>query len=943
MVMHRNKKIISLLIVIIMVGTAFAFIGSTSQNLNQGVQEKTSSPTFSSESGMATPSTTHTPWQMPTTTMEEPGYTNGTFNCSLSCTVGDLNPITGISEGDIFIYQWIYSTLFITLPDGQIAPWLATNYSVRSVSTDNQTFDIETGKMVNYSAIYTVNLRANVPWSDWTKENTSQTYTLSNHTCFYENGNKTYHTYHSFNSTVMKKYYLQSGDVVLSWRLESALGEWPDVVNVVPNGNLSVRIYVTHAALLILSQSLQDYVLPYNVWNSHDFTSLRGLYNCTPGITAGNGYYGWDLGWNQGTGSAPGLVGNGPFMVTNGFGLPQGKIVPSNVETFYVNPYFFTQYANESSGLRQYTPKFYELKVDYYSSESGAVAAFTKGQLDMIGFSPSFLPVIEPTSGAYIYHEPSCCFCAVRLNENYSPLNITKFRQALAFAVPYTYIDSVIMDGYGTPSSNDVPPSNILWVNDSAPEYTYDMAKAREMIDSIPGMSNISGVLFYYGNPVTLQFQVLPGSQDPCDIQKMESTASSWNSLGIKTTIVEVSCSTEISNIFNTVSGLGNYFQVGNFGQGTATTDPAIDFAEYVNTNPIYFGVGCNLGPFTSLNYNGKELTGKQVQSMLNNMSNALINAVSITKATQIAKEMETIVIDEVPWINLGFRTNFIAYQENQFANFTKLTSKTTFSTFFTLLEVYKSNKVIVKTTAAYHLGISEKFCGSTVEESGDTGQILYTVINETTHLPVYGATVAIAVSSIAGGLLNISSDQMVTNHNGQAVWKYKVYPELDNLLVTCTALCNLINIPFEDVNISATAIAPSSQIMTERNTTYQDLILINNAMKDNLQLSSTYTGSNHLYAGQSGTISYMVKNYTGSAVTDANITVVVSDITNSITSTSYQFNTSTSNTGTFNFSVSSLLPQLMQTYDSAGNPVNIYDQQIEITAVACVGNQNQT
>lgn len=97
--MHRNKKFISLLIVIIMVGTAFAFIGSTSQNLNQRVQEKPSSPTLSSEAGSATPSTTHTPWQMPTTTMEEPGYTNGTFNCSLSCAVGDLNPITGISEG----------------------------------------------------------------------------------------------------------------------------------------------------------------------------------------------------------------------------------------------------------------------------------------------------------------------------------------------------------------------------------------------------------------------------------------------------------------------------------------------------------------------------------------------------------------------------------------------------------------------------------------------------------------------------------------------------------------------------------------------------------------------------------------------------------------------------------------------------------------------------
>ena len=86
-----------------------------------------------------------------------------------------------------------------------------------------------------------MSLRPNVRWTDWSSANNSQTYTFSNSVKFTNaSGSSFTHTYTSYNSTAMKKYYLQSGDVVSSWRLEAALGGWPGVVNVVPNGNLSV-------------------------------------------------------------------------------------------------------------------------------------------------------------------------------------------------------------------------------------------------------------------------------------------------------------------------------------------------------------------------------------------------------------------------------------------------------------------------------------------------------------------------------------------------------------------------------------------------------------------------------------------------------------------------------------------------------------------------------
>ena len=938
-VMYKAKAIIAVIVVVTMIFSSAAIV-EASMNSTTGV---TNAGNAQSTNFIGTSfGTTNNPWSMPTTTMEEPGYTNGTFNCGISCGIGDINPMTGISEGDIFIYQWIYSSLFITMSNQQIKPWLATGYTTQKATSGDQTFDIETNSMVNYSCIYVVHLRPYVQWTDWSAKNASQTYLFSNTTCFYSNGVKEFHTYHSFKSTVMKKYYLQSADVALSWRLESSLGTWPDVVNVVPDGNLSVKVYVSRPALLILSASLQNYILPYHIWVHHDFTSQIGLFNCTPGISSGSGFYSWNLGWDTGTGSAPGLVGNGPFMITNNYGLPEGRLVPNREETYYVNPHYFTQYANESSGLRQYTPKFYELYVPYYSSLSSEVAAFTKGQMDMLSFEPEFLSLIQSTPGAYVYHEPSCCFCAIRLNENYTPLNITKFRQALAYASPYQYIDSVIMGGYGTPSSNDIPPTNVLWDNTSTPEYTYNIHKAESIISGIKGMDNTSSGLLYDQKPVCLQFQVLPGSQVPCALEKIEAVAKSFNSIGIKTSIIEVSCSTVIANVFETVSGQGNFYQIANFGQGTATGNPALKCAYYVNTNPSYFGIGCNLGPFTSISLNGINLTGSQVQTKLNQMSSELINCTNLNKGVKISMLMQTIVAEEVPWINLGFRTNFIAYQDNQYTNFTTQSSKSQYSTFFTLLEVYKKT-VSVKSNLVYRLSITGSLNGSLVESQGDSGSICYTVMNETSHIPIPGATVAVTVIAPDGGLSNITSNTLTTNSDGKALWKYEVYPELNKLLVGCNAECNIINLPEENVNITAHANAPTAQHGTRGNSTYQKIILINTGMTNYLKLEQVYNGKSHLYSGGSGSIMYKVINSTGATVQDANISVAVSSIGNTLIGNAFVFNTSTGNRGYFNFSINSLLPSIMKYYNSQGEPINIYYQELNISAVAWVGNQDQT
>ena len=936
MVMDRKKFFIAMAFSLFMVGSAFALSAVSSG----GSSNSSTSTNLGSSSNFEPSISTSIPWQMPTTTMNEPGYTNGTFTCGIDCNVGDLNPLTGFTCVDLPIYSMIYSSLYITMPGGQIVPWLATGYTLTHVTTNNETFDIETNSMVNYSYVYNVNLRPNVQWTDWSKANASQTYVFSNKVQFNNGTGATFtHTYTSYSSTVMKKYYLQSADVVLSWRLESAVGKWPGVVNVVPNGNLSVKIYVAKPTLLILSNSLESYILPYHIWIHHDFTSVRGLFNYTPGISSGDGYYGWDLNWNTATGSAPGLVGNGPFMINNGYGMPEGAIIPSHYNLYYVNPHFFVQYANESSGLRQYTPKIYELYVPYYSSQSSMVAAFTKGELDILGVSPPFLPLIEGTPGAYIYSEAGSNFCAVRIDENQTvaPLNITAFRQALNYATPYSTINEIAYDGLLTPSANVVPPSNYLWYNSSSPQYSYNPEKAMELIKNIPGMSNATGILMYYGKPVTIQLQIGPGSVTPCFAEVADELQKSWSALGITTTIEEEAYTTLYANVGS------DHYQIAMYCQGTqATGDPACFFADWMNKAPAYFSIGCTLGPFTSLDLNGKHLTGVQVTNLLNNYSNDLLESDSLQQSIQIAKEVQTLINEEAVQINLGYPIARIAFQTDQFTNFTKDNSKTHFNSFFTLLEVYKT-KSTTSISYKYNLKIEQKLSGALVEKSGDTGSITYTVYNETTGMPVQGANIGISISSVAKGLVNTTPNQLTTNSAGKATWKYKVFSGLNELLQTQLPNCNVINLPNEEVNITATVNPPSSEVHTSTTSTYLNIELLNTNEKNYLQLKSRYNGSSHLYSGNHESIEYTVTNTTGSQVSDANITVIMSGIPGTITSKAFSFNTSTGNNGTFNFTVSSILPEVMQTFSSTGNPMYLYYQEVNISAVASVGNQNQT
>lgn len=753
-------------------------------------------PSASSNAASPLSPSSSSAWTYPTTTMQEPGYTNGTYKMAMASNVGTTNYFAANTVCDSLLLDEIYSPLVQELPNFTYVPWLATNYHV-SKDPNLTTFNPVTGQNTSYNYTVTVNLRPNVQWTDWTPANAQSTYTFSNNTQFnlatlYSNGTVNYtthynYTYKSFNSTVMKTHYLQSADVVLSWRMLSSYGLAPNVVNVIPNGNLTVKYLLSKDTLLFLEDVLTLDVLPYHIWAPHSYSNSPGLWNYSASLPNKEAYNVWNLGWNAKTGSVPSLVGTGPYMVTNSYGMPAGSVITSHYFRLYVNPHYFVQYANASSGLRQYTPKLYSIDFVYYTSASNEVTAFIKGDVNTVeqGVTPNFLPQINSVPGSFIYHKPSSGYGWIGLNTEYSPLNVTNFRQALNYATPKAYLASVVDQGYTTLGQSLIPPSDSAFHDSSVASFAFNMAKARSLINATPGMSYKAGQLYYYGKAVSITIQSTSSAETPLAVQSALIVQNDWEKLGIQVNVVEEAFTTLISNLVNHYSTAPLAYQALLLGEDNIYGDPALDFQEFYNSN-VGVATCAYLGPFSSLSasqassagLSDHSYSGAQINSLMNNLTNEMTNTNNLTKARQYSNEMQAIGAQETPLINQGYPIDIYPFTTTQFSNqSTTNTMPLLGYWYWNFLQITKSSSS--GPTSTYSSSLSEKITSSSSSYSnGQYGNLTITITKGGN--PVKGAVVD--VGNPGGAIVNDTKTVLTTDSNGQVKFGFQVEEAQNNI-----------------------------------------------------------------------------------------------------------------------------------------------------------------
>ncbi len=839
--------IMAIVVVFAMVGLAVA--DSNAVGAGPAVQSSVGSSVVSGASSA-------TPWTYPTSTMQEPGYTNGTYIMAATNNVEHLNVYLATDVYSFYLLDEIYDSATNLLPNETISPWLATSWYETPVTSSNvgsflgmvnsttaKTYDPLNGKLMPVSYVYTVNIRPGVQWTDWTSANAGSTYTYSNVTTFNgPNGNP--HTIkYRFSPMTMKTYYVQAADFILSWKIlqssQDYSGSFANIVNVVPVNNTTVDFYLSSQSATFVTYTLETPILPYHIWVNHDYSTVPGVWNytATPPNPTG-GYNNWNVSYNPATGYAPQLVGTGPFMMNGGYGMPKGQWIFDQYWKLYVNPHYFVQY---TKSLRQWTPKFFELYVPEYLSLSAAVIALSLNQVYQIegGVTPTFIPTIATIPHTYIYKKPTTGYGYIQLNSfgprseaNASaglypgmsgpftpakiapPLNITSVRQALNYAVNKVYLNSVVDEGYGIPGTSVVPDSDSVWQNHSLPAYSYNPAKAMQLLNDTPGMKYINGEYYYHRSQFTMDIQITSAASNPLGVEGALLIQKWWDSIGVHTTVTQEAFSTIVSNL------LDYGYSAIELGISGIVGDPTGDFVTFYT--PAGYGTGFYLGPFTPMNgttFPGLTTThnGTYYDNLMTQLYNTMNTNTTLSVRIAAGNEIQGIAAYESTMINVGYGIDLFPIDNSTFVNTTHDTLSQTGFEYWNFMSVHLRKAVTVtppsKTPEQLQVGVISP---KQVYTNGEYGNITVQVRNQY-GAPVSGANVTLGVNP-SGALLNITSLNGVTNSAGIYTLEFRVL-ENQPLVYTSDYL--------GEINISAAAsmsLAPAGTVVPGLGYTFIDV-----------------------------------------------------------------------------------------------------------------------
>jgi peptide/nickel transport system substrate-binding protein len=145
------------------------------------------------------------------------------------------------------------------------------------------------------------------------------------------------------------------------------------------------------------------------------------------------------------------------------------------------------------------TPTLQKIVYRVYPDINSEILALKNGDVDLIGNSlpPAQVKPLQSTAGIKVQEAPGLGYEHMAYNMTHKPLNNLQVRQALAHAVDYNAIRSVVLQGQAvTTGSSPIPPVLKDWVDPSLKEYTYDPNMSKSLLTQA-GVANLKLNLIY--------------------------------------------------------------------------------------------------------------------------------------------------------------------------------------------------------------------------------------------------------------------------------------------------------------------------------------------------------------------------------------------------------------------------------------------------------------
>jgi peptide/nickel transport system substrate-binding protein len=195
-------------------------------------------------------------------------------------------------------------------------------------------------------------------------------------------------------------------------------------------------------------------------------------------------------------------------------------------------------------------------KIDYliyreFSNEDAMIQAFEKGELDAVhelsaGAYNSLkgqknITQIKTTGASFDYlafNTGGATVDGKPLGNKNSPGKDPKFRQAVAYAFDLKTLTAKALQNLGTPGQSIIPPSytNFAYKPDASDAYTYDPAKAQQLLDAAGYTKDAAGFRINPATKKEMNLQILAPNDSPSYVQSVQFIVAWLKDIGIKTT-----------------------------------------------------------------------------------------------------------------------------------------------------------------------------------------------------------------------------------------------------------------------------------------------------------------------------------------------------------------------------------------------------------------------
>ena len=336
-------------------------------------------------------------------------------------------------------------------------------------------------------------------------------------------------------------------------------------------------------------------------------------------------------------------IGSGPFMFNN---WEKGKHL-----LIQKNPYFFGT-GKDISGFKL-GPYVNGIRFRFINNMDAAVLGLFTGSIDMYwwGLQENYIHDLDSHKDIRVFTNQKSALYYMGFNVRKKPFNDLYFRKAIALSIDKPFIIRRIVQGYAVLANSIIPSGNTFWYDPNVPNYGQGLAREQRIrkaykllresgyswelppVDSEGKVVKGQGIRYPDGTPMeTITILTPPASYDPKRAMVGNMVQQWLEMLGIPI----VSKSLSLGYLIKKVKGRHDFDCV-VLGYGNLSLDP-----DYLRN----FFISRNNKP-------GGWNTSGYSNPQFDQIADAGADALDVEKRRQLIRQMQNMIMDDVPWIPL--------------------------------------------------------------------------------------------------------------------------------------------------------------------------------------------------------------------------------------------------------------------------------------------------